>query len=162
AGMMFVIGLLPGLPPLPFFVLASILLVMWRSTRATAERAAAQPETASATTPTPEQSAKAEEQKVEELMQVDRIALEIGYRLIPLVQEKGGGGILDHISQLRKRFAAREGVVVPPVRIKDNIRLGPTAYRILVGGHEVARGEIEPGMFLAMDGGHVTAKLPGR
>jgi flagellar biosynthesis protein FlhA len=163
AGMMFVIGLLPGLPSLPFFVLASILLLVWRSTSATAERAAAsKPEAAAATAPTPEQASRTEEQKVDELMQVDRVALEIGYRLIPLVQEKGGGGILDHISQLRKRFAAREGVVIPPVRIKDNIRLGPTAYRILVGGHEVARGEIEPGMYLAMDGGHVTAKLPGK
>ena len=79
-----------------------------------------------------------------------------------MVQDKGTGGILDHISQLRKRFASREGVVVPPVRIKDNIRLGPTTYRILVGGHEVARGEVEPGQFLAMDGGHVTGKLAGK
>jgi flagellar biosynthesis protein FlhA len=165
AGMIFVIGLLPGLPPLPFFVLATILLVTWRSTRnanTAREKAATRPEAAPTGAQAAELNAKAEEQRVEELMQVDRVALEIGYRLIPLVQEKGGGGILDHISQLRKRFASREGVVIPPVRIKDNIRLAPTAYRILVGGHEVARGEIEPGLFLAMDGGHVTSKLPGK
>jgi flagellar biosynthesis protein FlhA len=164
AGMLFMIGLLPGLPALPFFVLASILLVMWSSTKKSRAAEAREQEAAAVATPAQlaEHTAKAEEQKVDELMQVDRVALEIGYRLIPLVQEKGGGGILDHISQVRKRFASREGIVVPPVRIKDNIRLGPTTYRILVGGHEVARGEIEPGQFLAMDGGHVTAKLPGK
>jgi flagellar biosynthesis protein FlhA len=164
AGMLFVIGLLPGLPALPFFMLASLLLVMWNSTKKAHAAADKEREIATATTPAQiaDNTAKAEEQKVDELMQVDRVALEIGYRLIPLVQEKGGGGILDHISQVRKRFASREGIVVPPVRIKDNIRLGPTTYRILVGGHEVARGEIEPGQFLAMDGGHVTAKLPGK
>jgi flagellar biosynthesis protein FlhA len=59
--------------------------------------------------------------------QIDRIALEIGYRLIPLVQDPRGQGILDHISQLRRRFASRDGVVLPPVRIKDNIKLRRTA-----------------------------------
>jgi flagellar biosynthesis protein FlhA len=103
-----------------------------------------------------------EELKPDELLQVDRLSLEIGYRLIPLVQEQGGGGILDHIGQLRKRFALQEGVVLPPVRIKDNIRLGPNTYRVLVGGQEVARGEIEPGQFLAMDGGTVTGKVKGK
>ncbi|MDZ4772263.1 MAG: flagellar biosynthesis protein FlhA [Planctomycetota bacterium] len=165
AGMLFVIGLLPGMPALPFFVLASLLLVVWNSTRnsnAAAERAIEVAETTITPAQIAENTARAEEQKVDELMTVDRVALEIGYRLIPLVQEKGGGGILDHISQVRKRFASREGIIVPPVRIKDNIRLGPSTYRILVGGHEVARGEIEPGQFLAMDGGHVTAKLAGK
>ncbi|MBL8858657.1 MAG: flagellar biosynthesis protein FlhA [Planctomycetes bacterium] len=165
AGMLFVIGLLPGLPALPFFVLATLLLLMWNSTRTANAKAERLDENAAAAllpAQAAETAAKAEEQRVEELMQVDRIALEIGYRLIPLVQEKGGGGILDHISQVRKRFASREGVIVPPVRIKDNIRLGPTTYRILVGGHEVSRGEIEPGQFMAMDGGHVTAKIAGK
>jgi len=105
---------------------------------------------------------KRDEPKPDELLAIDRLSLEIGYRLIPLVQEQGGGGILDHIGQLRKRFALNEGVVLPPVRIKDNIRLGPSTYRVLVGGQEIARGEIEPGQFLAMDGGTVTGKIKGK
>jgi flagellar biosynthesis protein FlhA len=168
AGMMFVIGLLPGMPMLPFAVLAIALLLVYRSTRGaeggedlmglarsktTAERAAAAADAA------------AEEQQPDEtlaLLQVDRVALEIGYRLIPFVQDKNGAGILDHIAQLRKRFAGRDGVVLPPVRIKDNIRLAPGAYRILVGGQEVGRGELEPGHHLAMDGGGASGKLRGK
>ncbi|MEY2807024.1 MAG: flagellar biosynthesis protein FlhA, partial [Planctomycetota bacterium] len=87
---------------------------------------------------------------------------EIGFKLIPLVQDKGGAGILDHVQQLRKRFALKEGIVLPPVRIKDNIRLAPNGYRVLVGGHEVAHGEIEPGQFLAMDGGGASGKVRGK
>jgi flagellar biosynthesis protein FlhA len=165
AGMIFIIGLLPGMPALPFFVLASMLLLMWRQTKGhekTQQEAARVEATATSPAETAEAHAKAEEARVEELMQVDRLSLEIGYRLISLVQEKGSGGVLDHIAQQRKRFASKEGVVLPPVRIKDNIRLGPTTYRILVGGHEVARGEVEPGQFLAMDGGNVTSKVNGK
>ncbi len=163
AGMLFVIGLLPGLPPLPFFVLATMLVLLWRSTSASETRA----ELARELEKNPplqsaDAKAKSEENKIDDLLHVDRASLEIGYRLIPLVQEKGGGGILDHIAQLRKRFAAKEGFLLPPVRIKDNIRLGPTSYRILIGGQEVARGEIEPGLFLAMDGGGASGKLQGQ
>ncbi|MBI5365137.1 MAG: flagellar biosynthesis protein FlhA [Planctomycetes bacterium] len=161
AGMLFVIGLLPGLPKLPFFVLATVLVLTWRATREAETSKLREQERATAA----EQAAKTparDEGKVEDLLQIDRVALEIGYRLIPLVQDKGGNGILDHIAQLRKRFALHDGVVIPPVRIKDNIRLGPNSYRVLVGGQEVARGEIEPGLFLAMDSGTASGKLKGR
>lgn len=161
AGMIFIVGLLPGMPLIPFAIIATLLLVMWRqgqqdenalelamaSEKAAAEQAAAPVK---------------EEPKPEELLQVDRISLEIGYRLIPLVQEQNGGGILEHVAQLRKRFVQQDGVVVPPVRIKDNIRLAPNAYRVMLGGQEIARGEIEVGQFLAMDGGAVTGKIKGK
>jgi len=164
AGMLFVIGLLPGMPRIPFFVLATMLVVTWRSTQAAEARRLAQGEQQALTQQSGGAAAgeKRDEPKSDELLAVDRLSLEIGYRLIPLVQEQGGGGILDHIGQLRKRFALNEGVVLPPVRIKDNIRLGPTIYRVLVGGQEIARGEIEPGQFLAMDGGTVTGKIKGK
>jgi flagellar biosynthesis protein FlhA len=165
AGMLFVIGLLPGMPRLPFFVLATMLVLMWRSARSAEETRLALGEEQRVLAEKSGSGAageKRDEQKSEELLQVDRLSLEIGYRLIPLVQEQSGGGILDHIGQLRKRFALNEGVVLPPVRIKDNIRLGPNTYRVLVGGQEIARGEVEPGQFLAMDGGTVTGKIKGR
>jgi flagellar biosynthesis protein FlhA len=163
AGMLFVVGLLPGLPPLPFWVLATVLVLMWRATRGKegAEELFAAPSTAKIPAAVGEPGAK-EEQKVEELLAVDRVSLEIGFKLIPLVQDKGGAGILDHVQQLRKRFALKEGIVLPPVRIKDNIRLAPNGYRVLVGGHEVAHGEIEPGQFLAMDGGGASGKVRGK
>ena len=162
AGMMFVIGVLPGMPRIPFLVLATLLLVSWRSTRQAQDRAAAHGAAAELAALEAERKPAKEEHPVEDLLQIDRLALEIGYRLIPLVQDKNGSGILDHIAQLRKRFAAHDGVVLPPVRIKDNIRLAPSAYRILIGGIEVARGEIEPGLHLAMDSGTATGKLKGK
>jgi len=165
AGMLFVIGLLPGMPRIPFFVLATMLVLMWRSGRSAEQKREAEGAQQLAQAEASGAGAgaqKKDEQKPEELLQVDRLSLEIGYRLIPLVQEQSGGGILDHIGQLRKRFALNEGVVLPPVRIKDNIRLGPNTYRVLVGGQEVARGEIEPGQFMAMDGGTVTGKVKGK
>jgi flagellar biosynthesis protein FlhA len=170
AGMLFAIGLLPGMPRLPFFLLAIVLLAAWRSTRgleADEESVASEsaPRPTSATQANGEGgqgAAPRDAEAVEELLRVDRLALEIGYRLIPLVQDKSGAGILDHIAQLRRRFAVREGLVLPPVRIKDNIRLPPNGYRILVGGQEVGRGEVEPGQLLAMDGGGASAKLKGK
>ena len=166
AGMMFVIGLLPGMPRLPFFVLATMLVLLWRSTRSVegvagllASEEQARAARAAAESAEPE---KSESAQVEELLQVDRVALEIGYRLIPLVQKEDGGGILDHIAQLRRRFALNDGVVLPPVRIKDNIRLGPSSYRILVGGQEVSEGSIEPGWFLAMDSGTASGAVQGK
>ena len=162
AGMLFAIGLVPGLPKLPFFLLATLLVIGWRATRGS-EEAQAQEEAARTAVPAKAEPSAAEKESEATLesLKIDRVALEIGYRLIPLVQDPRGQGILDHISQLRRRFASREGLVLPPVRIKDNIKLAPNAYRILVGGQEVARGEIEPGQHLAMDSGAVAGKISG-
>ncbi|HVS18826.1 MAG TPA: flagellar biosynthesis protein FlhA [Planctomycetota bacterium] len=169
AAMLFAIGLLPGMPRLPFFLLASVLVVLWRVTRNMPQPEAAMPgsgrasaKEAAAGAPEEPTAEAREREGVEELLRVDRLSLEIGYRLIPLVQDKGGTGILEHIAQLRRRFATREGLLLPPVRIKDNIRLVPNGYRILVGGQEVGRGEVEVGHLLAMDGGGATAKLRGK
>ena len=161
--MIFVIGLLPGMPSLPFTLLAMTLLLAWRSTRGM-QGAQALMEPERVENEASEESAEPERANDDafELLSVDRISLEIGYRLIPFVQDKTGTGILDHISQLRRRFATAEGVVLPPVRIKDNIRLEPGAYRVMIGGQEVGSGSVEPGSFLAMDGGNVSGKVRGR
>jgi len=162
AGMMFLVGMLPGMPRLPFFVLASILLIVWNATRGT-EGADEQLEQAAAAQADAEAAAEQGEAEdpIEGLLHVDRVSLEIGYRLIPLVKDENGSGILDHIAQLRRRFALNEGLVLPPVRIKDNIRLAPNAYRVLIGGQEVTRGTIEPGRFLAMDSGTASGQVEG-
>src|SRR6185503_6508940 len=120
------IGLLPGLPSLPFTLLATLLLFIARSLRgiegvegvlaggtSAAGSTAGKPGTLTAA------GEAAEAKPVDDalaMLEVDRIGLEIGYRLIPLVQDKAGTGILDHVAQLRRRFASREGVVLPPVR----------------------------------------------
>jgi len=165
AGMLFAIGLLPGMPGLPFFLLATVVALIWRTTRGIEGAAdllgAEDVDGAPVQPPTEEEGESGAEEEVEGLLTVDRAALEIGYRLIPLVKDGAGSGILDHIAQLRRRFATREGLVLPPVRIKDNIRLAPNAYRILIGGEEVARGTVEPGQFLAMDSGGAAGSIDG-
>jgi len=135
AGMMFAIGVLPGMPALPFFLLAIVLLLAWRGTRGIEgatelmahDEGGREAQAAAAAAEQAEPEPKRPEDEALELLQVDRISLEIGYRLIALVQDKSGTGILDHISQIRRRFATSDGVVLPPVRIKDNIRLEPGA-----------------------------------
>ena len=163
ASTIFAIGLLPGMPKLPFFVLAIVLLALWRS-GSELEREEEQERAAGAAREA-EEAAGAEdtdEKEVAELLKVDRASLEIGYQLIPLVKDASGAGILDHIAQLRRRFALKEGVVLPPVRIRDNIKLGPKAYRVQLGGQEIADGEIEPALYLAMDPGTAAGKIPGK
>ena len=164
AAAMFLVGLLPGLPKIPFFVIAIVLLLVWRSnqqaeSQAEVERIAEVARAAEAEAAAKKPDSNAD---VNDLLKVDRVALEIGYQLIPLVQDQRGGGILDHVAQLRRRFALKEGVVLPPVRIKDNIKLGPKTYRVLIGGHEVAQGEIEPALFMAMNPGTASGDIRGR
>jgi len=164
AGMMFVIGMLPGMPAAPFFILATMLVVLWRSTRHVESPDQLLPSEGKPDSMAAEAEGEPAEDDTavtKELLQVDRLSLEIGYRLIPLVQDNQGTGILDHISQLRRRFAVDQGVLLPPVRIKDNIQLEPNAYRVLMGGQEIARGEVRPGSCMAMDGGSVSGDVRG-
>jgi len=171
AGMLVLLGLLPGMPGLPFWLLAGVLFFAWRSTRNIGSAAelleSSIPKPAASAAPAKDKVANdrdiaADADEVRGLLTVDRLALEIGYRLIPLVQDKSGAGILDHVAQLRKSIAGKHGIVLPAVRIKDNVRLEPSAYRVLVGGVEVARGSIEPEHWLAMDGGGAAGKIRGK
>jgi flagellar biosynthesis protein FlhA len=87
--------------------------------------------------------------------------VEIGARLIPLVDPKRGSGLLDRIGGLRRDLARKSGLWIPPVRVRDNIQLEPDAYRFLIGGREVARGQIRPDRWLAIDPGGARAQLEG-
>ena len=170
AGMVFCLGLLPGMPAIPFFVLGTVLVALWMGTRGVenAESMLGDGEisfagSASGSGADDEDAESAEaDSEVEELLKVDRLSLEIGIRLISLVQDKSGTGILDHIGQLRRRIAMKDGILLPQVRIKDNVRLEPNAYRILLGGQEIACGTVEPGHVMALDGGLATGTLKGK
>jgi len=100
--------------------------------------------------------------KIENLLPVDRMELEIGYGLIRLVDEKQGGDLLNRITLIRRQIALELGIVVPSIRIRDNMRLGSNEYAIKIKGVPVARGELYPDQFLAMDSGAVTGKLAGK
>jgi len=158
AGMLGVIALLPGLPAFPFLALGGMLLVATRQKRTKADPVQSTSGDKVALTHGVPPSGP---EDLTEMLHVDRIALEIGYRLVPLVQE-AGGGLLDHVARLRRKIAQEQGVQLPPVRIRDNVRLAPCGYRILLGGSEIARGEVEPGLYLAIDQGSGGAKLDGK
>ncbi|MCH8969520.1 MAG: flagellar biosynthesis protein FlhA [Planctomycetes bacterium] len=99
--------------------------------------------------------------KVEEMLAVDPMELEVGYGLIKLVDRKQGGDLLDRIGNIRRQQASELGIVVPPIRIRDNIQLEPNQYAIKLRGVQIARGETLPGQLLAIDSGLVTEKISG-
>ncbi|PKL35583.1 MAG: flagellar biosynthesis protein FlhA [Spirochaetae bacterium HGW-Spirochaetae-1] len=95
------------------------------------------------------------------LIQVDPLEVEIGYNLIPLVDPEQGGTLLDRITNIRRRSALDMGLIVPPIRIRDNMELEPEAYSILIKGVEVGRGYLQVGKLMAMDPGDVQEKIQG-
>ncbi|MGE3173707.1 MAG: flagellar biosynthesis protein FlhA [Planctomycetota bacterium] len=146
AGILVIMSLLPGMPTLLFGAAAAGLFVF-----ATALDTHKQVAEAEAQAAAEEPAADPAQQPIEDLLAVDRLGIEIGYRLIGLVEPGRHGGLLDHIRSVRRQFAQSLGIVVPPIRVRDNVQLEPNAYRILLGGQEVARGELRAGHFLAMD-----------
>lgn len=96
-----------------------------------------------------------------DLIGVDPLSLEIGYGIIPLADPKQGGELLDRITLLRKQAAMDVGILVPAVRVRDNVELGANEYRVKLRGIEIARGEVFPGQLLAMNPGGATEKLNG-
>jgi len=104
----------------------------------------------------------AKSEKIESLLPVDRMELEIGYALIRLVDAKQGGDLLGRISMIRRQIALDLGIVVPSIRIRDNVRLSANEYSIKIKGIEVARAKAYPEQFLAMDSGAVTGKVSGQ
>jgi flagellar biosynthesis protein FlhA len=157
AAVLAVMSLLPGMPTLLFLGIgAALYLLGGRLDTASAKVAAA--EAAAAETPAGDKDANA---PVEELLGVDRLGIEIGYRLIGLVEPGRHGGLLDHIRALRRQFAQGLGLVVPPIRVRDNVQLDPNAYRVLLGGQEIARGDLRAGHFLAMDPSGTAAPIGG-
>ena len=100
-------------------------------------------------------------EKVESLLAVDPMELEVGYGLIRLVDRKQGGDLLDRITNIRRQIAGELGIIVPPIRVRDHLRLEPNQYVIKLKGVEVARGECLPGYLLAIDNGLVSSPIVG-
>ena len=113
----------------------------------------------------PEEKKKQEDDALADALGVDTLELEIGYTLVALVDPAQGGDLLDRITLIRRQLAAEQGLVMPPVRIRDNMQAEPHAYALKVRGNTVAEGQLFPGQFLAMDGGATdpdAAPLPGQ
>ena len=100
-------------------------------------------------------------ERVENYLRVDPMELEVGYGLIKLVDRKQGGDLLDRVTNMRRQIAQELGIVVPPIRIRDNIQIQPNEYRVKLKGLEIARGEVMPGHLLAINSGTVTTPVNG-
>jgi flagellar biosynthesis protein FlhA len=139
------LGLVPGLPHIPFFLIAIIAGgIAYVLTKAPSEEEAAK---------VPVDEAQ-EETKIESFLELDPLSLEIGYGLIPLVEESGGE-LLGKIKAMRRQLASELGFVVAPIHIKDNLQLRPHEYSFLIRGVEIARGEVMMGSWLAVASGNV-------
>src|SRR5690606_4547349 len=135
-------------------VLSTIGWATKRGAKVEAERAAGESQSSAAPAP-------AEPASVESLLKVDAMELEVGYGLVPLVDAKQGGDLLERISATRRQVAIELGLVMPPVRIRDNMALDGTAYRIKIRGAVIAEGRTEPNKLLAIDSGLTSGAIEG-
>ncbi len=158
AGILGILGMIPGMPNLVFLLLASGLgYLAWRQfgKLATADVATEAPP-AAAVAP-----AESQEASWSDVAPVDVLGLEVGYRLIPLVDRAQNGDLLKRIRGLRKKFAQDIGFLPAQVHIRDNLELRPNAYRLTLKGVPIGQGEAYPGQFLAINPGRVSGTLPG-
>jgi flagellar biosynthesis protein FlhA len=156
SGIIFLFALAPGMPALPFMVLSAAVFFFARMATGTERKRAEEAETEAEQT---EEEATPEE--VESLLPLDMLELEIGYGLIPLVDNKANGNLLERIRSLRRQFATDMGLIMPSLHIRDNLELKPAEYAVCIKGNEVARGELLMDHLLAIDPGDVKAKVEG-
>lgn len=157
-----VLGLIPGMPNVVFILLATLFgALAWMRHKRIGEEAfqAAAPAAAQAAA---QQPGEAQEASWNDVAPVDVLGLEVGYRLIPMVDKGQDGELLKRIRGLRRKFAQEVGFLSAPVHIRDNLELKPNAYRIALKGVEIGTGEAYPGQFLAINPGRVSGPLAGR
>ncbi len=146
--LLFSLGLVPGLPPFPFFLLAaaggglSYMLFKDRKQVEVEEMAVAEKEAA---------EVQSEPDDFRSLLRVELLEIEIGYNLVELTDESRGGNLLERITAARKRAVNELGILIQPIRMRDNLQLGPFEYRFKLKGNEIARGQARPGLFLALN-----------
>ena len=150
AGILCLLGVIPGLPGFPLLtlsVLSGAAAYYFRGARLTADADAASQEAQQTTLPEPAAD------PMDDLTPIDLLELEVGYGLIALVDSERDGELLERIKTVRRQIAQDLGVIVPPLRIRDNLELKPGEYTVLIKGVEVARGELMLGHYLAMHPG---------
>ncbi|MDN8616628.1 flagellar biosynthesis protein FlhA [Variovorax ginsengisoli] len=160
AGIIGLMGLIPGMPNLAFLLIAGGLAwlghnLLKRKPKQAAEKAAAVAQAALPAAP------EAAEASWDDIALVDPLGMEVGYRLIPLVDQSQQGELLGRIKSIRKKIAQEIGFLVPVVHIRDNLEIKPNTYVISLKGVEIGRGEAFPNQWMAINPGQVTGSLPG-
>ncbi|SEJ62947.1 flagellar biosynthesis protein FlhA [Propionispira arboris] len=158
AGVLTLMAIVPGLPGIPFFSLAVIAAVIAYNLRQSEQESV---ETESVQKEEQEKEDIKKPENIISLLQVDPMELEIGYSLIPLVDTGQGGDLLERIVMIRRQCALELGLVVPTIRIRDNIQIKPNAYIIKLKGIEIAKGELLLDHYLAMNSGTVFEEVAG-
>ena len=156
SAILFFFGMIPGLPHFPFFLMSIIAgTIGFNKFKDTSKKALidSRKKEEDAKAPTPE--------RVESILPLDIMELEVGYELIPLVDADSNGELLDRIKSVRRQFALEMGFIVPPLHIRDNLQLKSSEYGILIKGVEVSRGSIMIGRLLAMNPGTIEKEIDG-
>lgn len=157
AGILFVFGLIPGMPTLIFILFAGLLygvsIIAGRHHKSVEKMAHLESKPKAPSLDTPEE--------VQALLPLDVLVLEVGYGLIPLVDEDQNGNLLARIRSIRRQFALDMGVIIPSLHLRDNLQLKPGQYVVLIKGNQVATAEILIDHFLAMDPGNVKHRIHG-
>ncbi len=148
AGILLIFGLIPGLPKTPFFLMSALFGILFIMTR----RSSTSSDSIEGTEEKVEKAKQKNEpeDEFERLLQVDRMGIEVGYKLVPMVDPKKVGGVLSRINSLRKQLARDIGIIIPPIRLRDNLQLSPNGYTIKIKGQTVDKGELMPDSFLAL------------
>jgi flagellar biosynthesis protein FlhA len=158
--MLLVFAVVPGLPMFPFLLLASMtgyLAYHLRGEQQAAKSTAAIGEAAGAAA----KGAAASPDKLETLLNLDALQIELGYGLINLADARKGGDLLERVTGVRKTFAQEMGVIIPPIRLRDNLQLEANRYRFLLKGNSIVEGELMPGHWLAMNASNSKVVLKG-
>jgi flagellar biosynthesis protein FlhA len=170
--MLVIFAVVPGLPMLPFLGLALLTGFLARSLRdergvLSALGESLRMDTAGAgaaaggKAPEPGPASPGASEKLETLLSLDTLQIELGYGLVGLADKNKGGDLLDRVTGVRKTFAQEMGMLVPPIRLRDNLQLEPTQYRFLLKGQPVGSGELMPGHWLAMNATSSRVTLKG-
>ncbi|WP_296891979.1 flagellar biosynthesis protein FlhA [Thiobacillus sp.] len=155
AAILGMMGMIPGMPNLAFLLLAGgIVWLAWK-------RSHLKEETPPTVETVPTAAIESQEASWEDVAPIDTLGLEVGYRLIPLVDNAADGELVRRIKGIRKKFAREIGFLPPAVHIRDNLEINPNSYRITLKGVEIGSGEVRTGSFLAIDPGTVATALPG-
>ena len=161
SGVLAFFAIVPGLPGIPFSVLAVLCFFIGRALKQSTAATAAQEAKTEKSVQQQQKKKATSPENIVSLLQVDPMELEIGYSLIPLVDTGQGGDLLDRIVMIRRQCALELGLVVPTIRIRDNIQIKPNAYIIKLKGVEIAKGELMLDHYLAMNSGTVFEEVPG-
>ncbi|MCB0415033.1 MAG: flagellar biosynthesis protein FlhA [Bdellovibrionales bacterium] len=150
------LGLVPGLPKIPFFAISILMIGVAYGVQAYNEDKELQK-----IKQQEEDAARPEKENVESLLPLDVIELEVGYGLINIVESEESGDLLERIVSIRKQFAIDLGIIVPSIHIRDNLQLDPGEYRLMIKGNKVCGGNLRTDCYLAMDPGNVIKTVDG-